>query len=450
MPFDLTSHALSYCPPFLRHHIKRLKASPMGYRLASGALWSLIGASISRVLVLSSSIIVARLLGKVSYGELGIIQSTVGMFGTFAGFGLGLTATKYVAEFRVKDPCKAGRIIGLSTLMAWGSGAFMAVLLVLIAPWLAEHALAAPHLTKLLNISSILLFLSAVSGAQGGALAGFEAFKQIAQIGLLSGLVSLPLMAIGVCLFGLEGVVWGLILSQTINSLLNFIGVRKQAHRAHVPLGFRGFGREWKVLWQFSFPSLISGAMVVPVTWVCNTIVVNQPEGFAQLGLFNAANQWFTGLLFLPTILGQVTLPILSERFGGRNTSDTRSILSYSFKFNAIITSPLVVVGCILSPHIMALYGQDFVEAWPTLISVLITAGLLSILTPAGQIIAASGRMWLGSAMNFGWAICFVLFTWLLVGWGSLGLATARMAAYMVHAIWTFVFLASLFKNPVR
>jgi hypothetical protein len=58
--------------------------------------------------------------------------------------------------------------------------------------------------------------------------------------------------------------------------------------------------------------------------------------------------------------------------------------------------------------------------------------------------------MWLGSAMNFGWAICFVLFTWLLVGWGSLGLATARMAAYMVHAIWTFVFLASLFKNPVR
>lgn len=46
------------------------------------------------------TVTVARLLGNAVCGELGIIQSTVGMFGVFAGFGLRVTATKHVAEFR--------------------------------------------------------------------------------------------------------------------------------------------------------------------------------------------------------------------------------------------------------------------------------------------------------------------------------------------------------------
>src|ERR1022692_3038167 len=42
-----------------------------------------------------------------------MIQSTVGMLGIFAGLGLGITATKYVAELRSHDPERAGRIIAL-------------------------------------------------------------------------------------------------------------------------------------------------------------------------------------------------------------------------------------------------------------------------------------------------------------------------------------------------
>ncbi|MDQ3920568.1 MAG: oligosaccharide flippase family protein, partial [Acidobacteriota bacterium] len=61
------------------------------------------------------AVIAARCLGRKGYGELGIIQSTVGMFQVFAGFGLGLTATKYVAEFKRQNPERAGHIIAVST-----------------------------------------------------------------------------------------------------------------------------------------------------------------------------------------------------------------------------------------------------------------------------------------------------------------------------------------------
>ena len=111
-----------------------------------------------------------------------------------------------------------------------------------------------------------------------------------------------------------------------------------------------------------------------------------------------------------------------------------------AIKVNALLVLPLALLASIASPYIMGLYGEDFRSGWTTLVVVLLTAGLLSIQTPIGQIIAASGKMWIGFAMNMGWAITFVLGTLLLVDIGSLGLATARAGSYLIHAIWTLGF----------
>ncbi|QTA79204.1 Polysaccharide biosynthesis protein [Desulfonema limicola] len=126
---NVKSAVMYILPPFFRQYAARIESSPLGYRLAKGAFWSLSGALISRGLGLLASILVARILGKTGFGELGIIQSTVGMFGVFAGFGMGLTATKHVAEFRYKNPEKAGRIIILSALLTVIFSGIMALLL---------------------------------------------------------------------------------------------------------------------------------------------------------------------------------------------------------------------------------------------------------------------------------------------------------------------------------
>ena len=181
------------CPPFLRPALNRLEASPIGYRLAKGVFWSMAGAVISRGLMLCATVLVARMLGKTIYGELGMIRSTVGMFGIFAGFGLGLTATKHVAQFRASDPERAGRIIALSWMVAVVTGGVMALGLFIFAPLLAEHTINAPHLTSVLRIGALILFINALNGAQTGALAGFEAFKTNAHVNLFDGLISFPL-----------------------------------------------------------------------------------------------------------------------------------------------------------------------------------------------------------------------------------------------------------------
>jgi O-antigen/teichoic acid export membrane protein len=404
---NLKAVVLSSCPEILRRYWSQVESSPLGFRLAKGVFWSLAGALISRGIALLASILVARVLGKEGFGELGIIQSTVGMFGVFAGFGLGMTATKHVAEFRVKDPKKAGRIIALSNLVAIISGGVMSVILIILAPRLSSQTLAAPHLSEYLQIGAGLLFLSALNGVQTGALSGFEAFKTIAKVNLWAGIANFPLMVGGVYFAGIKGAVWGLVASMFVNWVLNHITIKNEAYRVGVHITYNHCLQEWGILWKFSFPAALAGIMVGPVNWVCNAMLVNQPNGYAEMGIYNAANQWFIALLFLPGIIGQIVLPMLSERLGEKDKESSKAVLMLSIKLNCLIVLPLVIGGCLASPFIMQLYGDGFREEWLTLVVVLVTAGLLAVQTPVGHIIAASGRMWVGLVMNMAWGLFF-------------------------------------------
>lgn len=387
------------------------------------------------------------MLGKSGFGELGIIQSTVGMFGTFAGFGLGITATKYVAEFKSKDPIRAGRIIGLSSLVSWITGCLMAVTMLIIGPTLATNTLAAPHLGRPLCIGSLLLLLGAVNGAQNGVLSGFEAFKSVARINLIAGFAAFPLTVAGAWSGGVEGALWGFIGSLAINCILNFFALRVEAVSAKVPLTYIGSSSELGILWRFSLPAFGGSLFVGPVYWSCNAMLVNGPGGYSQMGFFNAANQWFNALLFLPSVLSQAALPVLAECLGQNDHTRSRKVLGFYLKLNAAVIAPIVLFGSLASPWIMGIYGPDFQSAWPTLVVCLITAGLLAVQTPVGQIIAASGRMWLGALLNIGWAACFIGLTWAFVHWGALGLAWARLGAYLVHATWTCAFAWFVLKR---
>jgi O-antigen/teichoic acid export membrane protein len=386
-------------------------------------------------------------LGKEAFGELGIIQNTSGMFGVFAGFGLGLTSTKYVAEFRAKEPGRAGRIIALSAALAWAAGLLAAAVMWIAAPWLAERTLAAPQLTPALRISSLLALLGGVNGAQTGALSGFESFKTIAWVNLLAGLASFPLVLIGTRCGGLHGTIWGLVGSLAVNAALSNLALRRQCATAGVPLFHWATRRDWDVLWRFSLPAVLSSAMVVPAYWACSAIVVNQPGGYGEMGVFNAANQWFSALLFLPMVLSQAAMPVLSERLGNNDTASTRDVLRSCLKTNIIVVSPLILAAGIGSPYIMASYGTGFAGAWPTFVVVLSTAGVLAVLTPVGQLLAASGRLWLGASMNLGWGLAFLCFAYLLRSHGAFGLASSRLLAYLLHATWSIAFGMYVLNN---
>ena len=424
-------------PPSARAAVARAVSSPLRRRLARGLFWSASGAVGNRLLALVSSIVIARLIGRESFGALGVILSTVGMIQAFAGLGLGVTATKHVAEFRDTDRARAGRIIVLASLLATTIGGLGAILLLLAAPWLAAHTLAAPELTPLLRVSAAILFFASINAAQTGALMGMEAFRTLASLNVVTGALSCALSIGGAWSWGLRGAVWAAAIGQAAAWILFHVALRIDARRAEIPLVMEDCLREAHVLWHFSIPAAMGAIMVAPVNWACNAIIINGPGGYAAIGIYNAATQWLGAVLFIPGTIAQAVVPILSERVGQRDRDRSRKILTSSVTLNALLVTPLVIIGCLASPYLMGIYGNSFRAGWPTLVLVLLTAAVLAVEMPVGDTIVSHGRMWTGFLMNLGWAAVFIVATLALRRSGAPGLAGARLTAYVVHGAWT-------------
>ncbi len=434
--FQLSPRKIAYacCPARFHRILDRIEASNTGSRLARGVFWSIFGAVISRGLMLAASILVARMLGREVFGEYGIIRSTVNMFLVFAGFGLGLTATKHVAEFRDNDPARAGRIIAVSGYFAMTTGLLVAVGLLIFAPLLAERSLNAPHLTGILRIGALILFINALNGAQTGALAGFEAFKTIAYVNFGVGLASFPLLVGGTYLGGLKGAVWALGLNMGINWLLNHIALRKEAKRFNVPFtNFRDCFREWPILWKFSLPATLGGIMIGPVKWVCDAMLVDQAEGYGQMGLFTAALTFQAIILFAGVMLNGPLLSMLSH--SGREVSDQFGRVNILSSWMVAI---IAIVPLLCFPEIAELlFGKDYGGRQFRMSFALIMLYTCIIMYKQGlaRVLAANNLMWWGFLSNSIWAVVLIGSAWFLVHWGAAGLGLSYLIAYTVNTL---------------
>ena len=385
-----------------------LPTDSLRLRLTTATFWSLIGAIVTQGLAIGSSVIIARILGQSGFGELGIINSTINMFGVFAAAGLGITATKYVAEFRTKDPHHAGLILGLSRLSAVVVGGSVSIALFITAP-IVGRMLNAPQLTDDLRLASGLLLLNALMVTQIGALAGFENFKSIARLSLLRGVVAFILTITGVWLFGLIGGIGAMVLAGIAGWGLGERVIREVCRRADVRVIYQGSIRQWPVLWKYSLPAFLSAVVVALAIWIGNASLVNQTNGYAEMGLFNAANQWRMAILFIPGVIGQVALPILSNLFGMGAIDSYRKTLWLNLAVVFVVSLLLSIPIIVFSPSIMSLYGSDFASGSSVLVIMICSTVLSASIGVIGSAMSSIGKMWQGFILNTVWAVVFVL-----------------------------------------
>jgi O-antigen/teichoic acid export membrane protein len=411
--------------------------------MAKGAFWSFAGSLISRGLGLLATIAVARILGKSGFGHLGMVQSTVGIFGSLAGFGLGLTALKHVAEFRSTNPERAGRIIGLSSAFSWLTSGVMSVVLVALAPWLAQRTLAAPEMSGMLRAGSLLLLLGGVNGAQTGVLAGFEAFKTIARINVITGLISFPVTFLGAWQWGVMGAVWALVVNLAINCALNFIAVRKEADRAGVVLSCRGCLQELPLLWNYSLPAMMGGALASPASWIAGAILVNQPDGYAQMGIYNAVLRIKMVPEQVLVILLTPLLPVLSETLGRRDLARFQKTSSAAFALSLLATAPFALVQIALPLLTLLPYGRAYAGQFSVVQWVMLDLAVIGLFTPFGSIINSAGRMWFSFWYQLFWGLlCCACSVLLIPRFGATGLAAAMAISRAVMVAASLLYLS--------
>lgn len=408
--------------------------SPIRARLARGAFWSVVDTGFTRAFGLIVSIVVARVVGRELFGQFGVVQGTIGVFGLFAGLGMSVTATKYVAELRESDPLRTGRILGLSTLLAGISSAVMCGLVIVAAPQLAERTLASAEVGPLLRLGCGLLFFGTLNGAVVGALYGFEEFKAIAIVDVVAGLLGCGLVTAGVLRAGVPGAIAGLVAGLGLQFFGYCLFLRRTLHKSNISVIYKGCSAEWPVLAKFSVPALLAAAMAGPVNWLCSVILVNQPSGYSEMGLFNAANQWRGAVMLLPLTVSAPFLPVLTSLFG-KERGKYFKVLWTGIILNASLA--LLAAGSVIafSRTIMDTYGKGFAGGTSVLIWLALSAVISAAVWSVGQAITSSGRMWWGFLLNLIWAAVLISSLWLLRRQGAHGYAVATMIAYSIHLI---------------
>ena len=444
----VASWIIAVSPESLRPFWLRLGSSSLGGRLARGTFWTLGGAVISRGLGLLSSIILARLLGKIAFGELGTIQSTVGLFGTFAGLGIGITATKYVAELRELESARCGRVIGFSLSAALVGGALAGVGLLGFGGWLATHTLAAPQLAPLLRAGAGLVVLSALQGAYLGALMGFAACKHAACVKWGCTLAGVPLTVVATIWAGLTGTVWALILQTAIGCALGHWVLAKEMVKAKMKISFSLSAHEWRMLWRFTLPVFCSTMLATPAAWFARTLLVNQPSGYAEAALVSAANQWMHLVNFLPWTMGGVLVPIFANLYATQRRADFMKLLRHNLVLNAgvglAVAGPLIL----FAPLILGFYGPGFHEGFSIFTLTMICGVFIALNNLFSRAMQSSGRTWIDLISNGLWAVVVVVACWpLILRYQGLGLVIAQTIAAVVQLVWQWWYVHRFLKG---
>ena len=271
--------------------------------LASGAFWSLVGAVSSRGLMLLTTIVLARLLGKSGYGLWGLVVTTVSMFAGLAGAGLSMTATKHVAELKTTDPARAGRTLSLVMAVGLISVTLMGALCMVSSAWVSNRLYHSQSLSGPLKLAGLMVFFMVAAQILQGALAGFEEFQRIARINLVQGIVAVMVAIPMTYWLGLPGAVIGTAIAWAAAMMLSLREMLRASGQHGLPFGARGMWQERHVLWSYIAPSLLTSVVAAPATVLGLSFVTQTEGGLAGIGGLTVALRWRDLVLFIPESL---------------------------------------------------------------------------------------------------------------------------------------------------
>ena len=169
--------------------------------------------------------------------------------------------------------------------------------------------------------------------------------------------------------------------------------------------------------------------------WFSNVVLVSQPDGYAALGVFNAAERWRQLLLFLPASVSPILLSMLSNLHGNNDPAAYRKLFGINLWISVgTVLVPTAVIMAFASLA-MSVFGADYRHGSTTLI-VLAGSAIASVLNNLlGQILVSKGAIWLRFLLDVLLAGVLALVSWQTIPeYRDVGLALANLAAYGVTA----------------
>jgi len=426
---------------------KKLTSSDVVSRIAYGSIWSFFGTSISRIIVLLTMILVARSLGDEKFGELGTIQAFSSMVGVLMGMVLGNTLTRFIAQHSIKDPIKTGKIIALLLTTSTFTVISSAFLIILFSDFLSKELFQAPHLEHALQLSSILVLSSAFRGIQNGIFSGLEKFELIAKLNIFDSILAVFLI-LSFLYLGVDGVILGASIAAISASLLGQVFLKRELSQRGIKLTIKGCWENYSILISYSLPGALAVLVTAPVLWYAMILVSQSPNGFAEVGVYNAAYQFHGPMIFIPMIFTSVSIPVLVQEWESDSFKRFLKVYFGIVSSMLAVSIPLVLILSFSSPWIMSLYGPGFSESWWVLVLLLVAAPFHGLSKISDSTLYAMNKAWHVFWIKTLWGSSLIIITMILANeYGSIGLSLAFFISYLIVGFLSMLIILQLVKN---
>lgn len=381
---------------------------------------------------------VAVLIGPAGVGLIGSYSQLVSLAATVSGMGVDTSGVRQVAEAVASDDQRRiARTVVTLRRTALLTGALGMIGLAALSLPFARLTFGDDRHTLPIALLGVTLLLSAISAGQSSLLRGARKIREVAAVGVLSGLgttvVSIPCY----WAWGVAGVAPGMILSAVVGLGISWWYSR----RVTVPevfVSWRESRAEAAALLSLGASFMVAGLILNASIWLNQTILIRR-FGVSGLGLYNSAFA-LSGILanFVLGAMAADYYPRLTGASG--NDATTLEMVNDQSQVSTLLAGPGIAAMIVFSPLVIRVfYAPAFADAVPILRWCALGVFGRVLSWPLGFIALARGYGRLFLVTEAGAAGLHVLLVLLLSG--PLGLAGAGIAFLLLYVAYTAAML---------
>ena len=374
-------------------------------KILSSSLWLLIGNSIGRLAMFLANIFAARMLSQESFGQFAMIRNTISSVEGLISGTLGSTVIKKVAETSQNQ--KENLPYLLSTIFIVNIVFTLSISLIIFSfseIIVEKFFLNNTTLISALYIGVFILIFTTFANLMQNILIGFDEFKKIATLSIITSTISIPLIFTFIYFFEFYGALFGVMFYFGFDFLVKYILFKKLNYLTN--FNFTKFKNESKRIILFSTPLLL-GIIITSFTfWYSRVLIINQTNSFKDIAIFDAAFQWLTIIMIITGATTNVALSMLSKD----TNKNSKKIFLINLLVNFLLSFFIALFFILFSKQIMGIYGNDYLTGTLTLKILAITSIFFTLSSLLNKFILVNSNIYIIPISSFV-SSCFLFVT---------------------------------------
>ena len=356
-----------------------------------------IGLILSKILIYTYRVIIARYFGPEVYGLFSLSEVTVQLFLSLASFGLSVGLLRFIPRLRAKNKINEIRYLFKKTLKFYLiSGIIASIVLIALSNFISIQIFHNPSLSIFLKImgAGILavmfssIFLMIINGFEkiGWYIFIFNIFQSLARVGSLVILIFIFFYS------GVSAVAWSFVTGSILTLLVAYLVCKYKTPKIFDPYKKKDYSKITKEFFQYSWPIFFFGIISI-IFYRIDTISLGYYKSAVEVGFYNAAVPIAMLVGFVPTLFMQLFFPLINRKYSTKNYELIKQLSKQVNKWIFMVILPIFILIFFFSGTALnLLFGNQYIIAKTALRFLLVGAFISALFAISYDLILMLGK----------------------------------------------------------